>query len=275
MKRPARQLFNWKRRFRRAGMKRVFTAIFVLALAVLINTNLLRADQQDYLFRKGNDLYQKGEYEAAISAYGEILKMGYESPELYYNLGNAYYKLRKIGPAVLFYNRALRLAPRDGDIRHNLELVNLRVVDRIQAIPDLFYSRYFKAFQNFFGMAALFWIVAISYVLLVIFIILTLLLRKEAVRRIVRQLAWIIGIVFVIFVFTWGTKVWMQKHAAEAVVLVSKVDVKSAPDQNGTIMFSLHEGVKVRVKQKTNGWFEIRLADGKQGWLPGKSVGII
>ncbi|HDL78865.1 MAG TPA: hypothetical protein ENH09_04775, partial [Bacteroidetes bacterium] len=66
-------------------MKRVFTAIFVLALAVLINTNLLRADQQDYLFRKGNDLYQKGEYEAAISAYGEILKMGYESPELYYN----------------------------------------------------------------------------------------------------------------------------------------------------------------------------------------------
>ena len=183
--------------------------------------------------------------------------------------------IRRPPRSTLFPYTTLFRSPRDGDIRHNLELVNLRVVDRIQAIPDLFYSRYFKAFQNFFGMAALFWIVAISYVLLVIFIILTLLLRKEAVRRIVRQLAWIIGIVFVIFVFTWGTKVWTQKHAAEAVVLVSKVDVKSAPDQNGTIMFSLHEGVKVRVKQKTNGWFEIRLADGKQGWLPGKSVGII
>ena len=238
-------------------------------------SSLLLADQKSYLFQNGNKAYQNGKYEEAISDYQQILKMGYESPELYYNLGNAYYKTHKIGPAVLYYNRALKLAPRDEDIRHNLELVNLRVVDRIPSIPELFYIRYFKSFRNLFGTGTLFWITAIFYVLTILSIVLALLVRNRGFRNVSRQLAWALGIVFLVFAFTLGTKAWAQTHTVEAVVLAQKVDVKSAPAKDGTLVFSLHEGVKVRIEQKTNGWFEIKLADGKEGWLPAKAVGII
>ncbi len=257
------------------GMRQLSRRVILGFWILLGVSSLLLADQKSYLFQKGNEAYQKGKYEEAISDYQQILKMGYESPELYYNLGNSYYKMHKIGPAVLYYNRALKLAPRDEDVRHNLELVNLRVVDRIPSIPELFYIRYFKSFQNIFGTAALFWITAIFYVLTVLFIVLALLVRKQGFRKLSRQLAWALGIVFVVFAFTLGTKAWVQAHTAEAVVLAPKVDVKSAPAKDGTLVFSLHEGVKVRIEQKTNGWFEIKLADGKEGWLPAKAVGII
>lgn len=250
------------------------TAVLIL-LPILGAASFLHADQKSYLFRNGNEAYQKGKYEEAISDYQQILKMGYESPELYYNLGNAYYKMHKIGPAVLYYNRALKLAPRDEDIRHNLELVNMRVVDRIPSIPELFYIRYFKSFQNLFGTGTLFWITAIFYMLTILFIVLALLVRNRGFRKVSRQLAWAIGIVFLVFAFILGTKTWAQTHTVEAVVLVPKVDVKSAPTKDGTLVFSLHEGVKVRVEQKTDGWFEIKLADGKEGWLPTRAVGII
>ncbi|NOY76346.1 MAG: tetratricopeptide repeat protein [Calditrichaeota bacterium] len=250
------------------------TSIFVLWIIFGI-TSLLHADQKIYLYQKGNEAYQKGQYAEAVSDYQQILKMGYESPELYYNLGNAYYKLHKIGLSVLYYNRALKLAPRDEDIRHNLELVNLRVVDRIPSIPELFYIRYFKSFQNLFGTGTLFWITVVFYVLMILFLVLALLVRNHSLRKVARRLAWALGILFVVFAFTLSTKVWAQTHTVEAVVLVPKVDVKSAPSQDGTLVFSLHEGVKVRVEQKANGWFEIKLADGKEGWLPAKTVGTI
>jgi len=256
-------------------MRQFSRTTFFILVAILGITSLVRADQKIYLYQKGNEAYQKGKYEEAISEYQQILKMGYESPQLYYNLGNAYYKLHKIGPAVLYYNRALKLAPRDEDIRHNLELVNLRVVDRIPSIPELFYIRYFKSFQNLFGTGTLFWITAVFYVLTILFIVLALLVRNRGFRKLSRRLAWALGIVFIVFAFTLGAKAWAQTHTLEAVVLAPKVDVKSAPAKDGTLVFSLHEGVKVRIEQKTNGWFEIKLADGKEGWLPAKTVGMI
>ena len=250
------------------------TTIFILML-ILGLASLLYADQKSYLFQKGNEAYQKGNYEEAVSSYKQILKMGYESPELYYNLGNSYYKLHKIGPAVLYYNRALKMNPRDEDIRHNLDLVNLRVVDRIPSIPELFYIRYFKSFQDLFSTQTLFWISIIFYALTILFIVLALLVRNRSFRLLSHRMAWGVGIVFLIFAFTLGTKVWAQTHTVEAIVLTPKVDVKSAPAKDGTLVFSLHEGVKVRIEQKTNGWFEIKLADGKEGWLPARAVGII
>ncbi len=240
-----------------------------------MNAAAAQADQKSYLFEKGNELYQKGKYPEAARAYEEILKMGYASPEVYYNLGNAYYKQHKIGLAVLNYNRALRLAPLDEDIRHNLALVNLHVVDRIPAIPELFYVRYFREFQNLFGMNTWVVLTLIFYILFILALIFTFLIRRAGWRRFFRKAAWAFGIVFLVTALTLGTKAWSRTHNVEGVVLVPKVDVRSAPAQSGTIIFSLHEGVKVKVEQKNNGWLEIRLADGKEGWLPQNALGII
>jgi hypothetical protein len=249
--------------------------LFLVEMVLLLSQTRVQADQKSYLFQKGNELYQKGKYAEAARAYEEILKMGYASPEVYYNLGNAYYKQHKIGLAVLNYNRALRLAPRDEDIRHNLDLVNLHVVDRIPAIPELFYTRYFRDFQNLFGMNTWVALTLIFYILLVASLIVAFLLRKAPVQRFFRRAAWFFGVIFLISAFTLGAKTWSHTHNVEGVVLVPKVDVRSAPTDSGTIIFSLHEGVKVKVEQTNNGWLEIRLADGKEGWLPGKALGII
>ncbi len=253
----------------------VIFALLGMGLVFWLNGTTARADQKSYLFQKGNELYQKGKYPEAAQAYEEILKMGYASPEVYYNLGNAYYKQHKIGLAVLNYNRALRLAPRDEDIRHNLALVNLHVVDRIPAIPELFYVRYFRAFQNLFGMNTWVALTLIFYILFILALILAFLIRRAGWRRFFRKTAWAVGILFVVVAFTLGTKAWSRTHNVEGVILVPKVDVRSAPGQSGTIIFSLHEGVKVKVEQKNNNYLEIRLPDGKEGWLPQESLGII
>ncbi len=255
---------------------RVFIrTVWLVALFLGLAHPWARADQKSYLFQKGNEFYQKGKYTEAAKAYEEILRMGYGSPEVYYNLGNAYYKQHKIGLAVLNYNRALRLSPRDEDIRHNLSLVNLHVVDRIPTIPELFYVRYFRQFQNLFGMGALLAIALGLYILLIVTLIAVLLIRQLRLRRFLKRLAWGIGVLFVLFTFTLAAKAWSETHTVEAVVLVPKVDVRSAPSASGTIIFSLHEGVKVKVEQKNNRWLEIRLSDGKEGWLPQSAVGII
>src|SRR4051812_4383220 len=116
---------------------RKYLIVFILCFPLLI-----MADDSQSLFNKGNTFYQKEEYDKAIEQYDKLLKQGYESSELYYNLGNSYYKTGNIPSSILNYERALKLSPSDEDIILNLKLANLKIIDKIEPLPQLFYIQW-------------------------------------------------------------------------------------------------------------------------------------
>ncbi len=248
--------------------------LVVLAAGMFLATPSLRADEAASLFAQGNQRYTQGDYEGAIRAYESILERGFESWQVYYNLGNAYYKRGEIGKAILNFERARRLNPRDEDIRHNLDLANLKVVDRINAIPEFFFVRWLKFLARLLPLATLGWLALGFYGVAASLWIVRLFARGKLRSTLTAVLipavaAWIALLTLAAYRF------YIDRADTYAIVLVEKVDARSAPEQDGTEVFAIHEGVKVRIDRQENQWAKIRLADGKVGWIPLSAVGRI
>jgi|Deesub1362B_J571_1020462.scaffolds.fasta_scaffold00638_3 tetratricopeptide (TPR) repeat protein len=255
-------------------MKVPHVAVAVVLVGIL-HSSLLRADQKDYLFQKGNDLYRQEKYEEALQAYQEILDMGYESADLYYNIGNAYYKLGEYPRAILFYERALRLRPDDEDIRFNLQLANLSVVDKIPQLPELFYIRLFRQFRDLFSLHTWTWLALGSYFFFAFGLIFWILARRPRIRSLARFIAVFSCGVCLVFSLTFYSKARSMSHNVEAIVMSSSVDVLSAPGESGTEIFTIHAGLKVKIVEESGDWYEIKLPDGKTGWLKKEHLEII
>ncbi len=258
-------------------MKRLDRLVSLFTLILIIGVPLSAAlqDQRDSLFEQGNQFFQNGEYKKALSSYDEILQVGYESADLYYNMGNCHYKLGENARAILSYERALRLRPRDEDIRFNLQISNLSVADKIREIPELFYIRYFKQFRSMFSLRALTFISLILYFLVIAFIVTWLLSRSQFIRRVFKISGFVFLLLFAVSSLTGVSKILSMEKNVEAVVLTQEVNVRSAPREDSTEIFIIHAGLKVRISDTRGDWYEIRLADGNEGWLSAKDVEII
>ena len=130
--------------------------VFVLSLVI---AGISSADEAAQTFEQANQLYLQAKYPDAIAQYEKILQSGFESGELYFNLGNAYYKSGSIQKAILNYERARQLLPRDEDVQFNLQLANLQVVDKIDAVPRLFVFRWADSMLALFSLSTMGWIV--------------------------------------------------------------------------------------------------------------------
>ena len=226
-------------------------------------------------FSAGNEQYRGGKYEEAAGTYEQIVTNGYESAALYYNLGNAHYKNGNIPAAILSYERAKRLAPGDEDIRHNLALANLRIVDKIDPIPRLFLVEWWEGLiglmsSSGWGMLAIgaLWAAAL---LLAAF----RLLRGRIVQRAL-SISGAAAIVLGAFAFIAGG-IQDTRESSEnlAILFAPSASVKSAPDAQSTDLFVVHEGVKIDLLDAVGEWRKIRLADGKIGWLPAADMKVI
>jgi len=244
-------------------------------MGVVILTLSLPGDQKEYLFEQGNTFFEDQEYTQAIDAYEEILAMGYESAELYYNLGNAYYKTGKYAWAILNYERAMRLQPQDEDIRFNLEIARMTLVDEIPEIPKLFYVKYLKDVRAFFSLKILTYLTLAVYLLFIGCLILWLTLRSAFLRRMFRTASIIIGVFLVLFSLLFISKIHTTSSSVEAVIMSPEVYVRSSPTESGTNLFAIHSGLKVKIENQSNDWYEIRLPDGKEGWIESTHLEII
>jgi tetratricopeptide (TPR) repeat protein len=233
------------------------------------------ADNQS-LFQEGNRHFQEEAYRDAIASYTQIIDQGVESPEIYFNLGNAYYKLGETADAILNYERALRLRPRDQDIKTNLNLVNHTIVDRVESPPMLFFWRWMNTIRD--SMTANEWGKWCAIILWVGAAVtgLAIFRWRGLLRQPIRYLAGILTVVWVVFFVGYLWKFHHDLNSVQAIVTTQKVEVLSAPDETGTVLFDLHEGIKVRVIRSVPGWREISLPDPqKRGWLPSESFEII
>jgi len=182
-------------------------------------------------------------------------------------LGNSYYRLGKIAPAILAYERALRLQPNDADIKHNLDLVNLRTVDRIEPLPDLFFIQWLRSLSAVVPLHTTVWLFAACWALLFAGLAALYLLGQSFALKLARFVALVALIALIPLAALMITQVADSRARNDAIVTVSVVTAKTSPDTQSVDAFVVHEGLKVRLSDAVEGWVKIVLADGKVGWI--------
>jgi tetratricopeptide (TPR) repeat protein len=211
--------------------------------------------------------YREGNFEQAADIYQSILRQGLASGELYYNLGNCYYKLGLNGLAVLNYERAARFLGDDPSLQTNQKLAYLKSPDKIEPLPQWLVLQVADAVRRIFsvnGWARL--LIAMEWLSLLCFMGL-LSGRWLNMQRWLSRVFWVSMALLILSGACFGIGYYQQSRMVEGVVLTASVQIHSAPDQFSTGLFTLHEGAKIRILRRLPGWAEIHLADGKQGWM--------
>jgi tetratricopeptide (TPR) repeat protein len=244
-------------------MHRIFLTLFVFLSLVTVGLAQTAPDE----FERGNAFYREGKFDRAVESYESILKQGLAGSSIYFNLGNSYYRLGKIAPAILAYERALRLQPNDADIKHNLDLVNLRTVDRIEPLPDLFFIQWLRSLSAVVPLHTTVWLFAACWALLFAGLAALYLLGQSFALKLARFVALVALIALIPLAALMITQVADSRARNDAIVTVSVVTAKTSPDTQSVDAFVVHEGLKVRLSDAVEGWVKIVLADGKVGWI--------
>ncbi len=255
-------------------MKKSIFFIVSLVLCMTFCSNVF-AVKKDSLWIKANDAYSLGEYENALNIYKEIENRGVVSAKLWYNMGNACYKLQNDGMAILYYERALKLDPSNKDIKNNLEIARLKTLDKIESVPEFILTTWVKELRNIMSSDRWAWFGISMLVVTVLF----MLLYRHAPRLGQRKLAFVFACIFattavVSFIFSANLKK-KAEQTNTAVMLAPVSNVKSAPNSTGGNLFILHEGTKVEILERVGHWSKIELSDGRQGWTECKNFEII
>jgi tetratricopeptide (TPR) repeat protein len=222
-----------------------------------------------------NAAYARADYEKAAKLYEQVLSSGTEAAEVYYNLGNAYFKLNRLGPAILNYERAKKLSPGDEDINYNLEMANQRIVDKIEPVPQLFIDEWQNSFRNMFSETgwSIVCITTLALMLLMVWLYIT------GRTKTMRQAGFWSSVLFLVIVITSFVMAGKQKNASltenDAIITSPAVTAKGSPSDNGTKLFIIHEGTKVHIEDTNGEWVEVKLANGNVGWLPLSSLSFI
>jgi tetratricopeptide (TPR) repeat protein len=219
------------------------------------------------LMQQANQHYADNQFNAAIELYEKILQGFYESPELYFNLGNAYFKEGNIPAAILNYEKALKLDPTDGDIRYNLDLANSRIIDKIEPLPEFFLKEWWRSIRDLFSSnqwakgGLLFLILGLSSAF-IFFVSRSVIARKIAFWA----GSFCIFLMLLSFIFS-SSGYHKYKRNDAGIIFAPTVTVKSSPNDNSVDLFVIHEGTKVFITDRVESWCEIRLVNGNVGWI--------
>ena len=221
---------------------------------------------------EADSAYVQEHYEQAISLYNKLLETG-ASASVYYNLGNAYYRTGDMAHAILAYERAYLMEPGDADIRFNLQLARTKTIDKIVPESEMFFITWFRQMIDWYSADQWGRAVVVCFALFVVSLLLYFFAGRMLWRKVgfgVGVCTLILAVLFHIFAYQQQQKLLVRTHA---IVMSSSLTVKSTPSTSGTDLFVLHEGTKVEITDDTmKDWKEIRLADGKVGWVPVKTI---
>jgi tetratricopeptide (TPR) repeat protein len=249
------------------GGKKVSAIVLLMLLAPMAANAATKAE--------ADSSYVNGNYQKAITEYESLLKQG-ASAEIYYNLGNAYYRTENITRAVLNYERALLLSPGDSDIRFNLQIARSKTIDKIVPESEMFFVTWYRSLVNMMSVDGWGRTALISLALVIVLFLVYLFSARVWMQKVGFFGGGVLLVLFVVSNFF----AWQQRqnmlYRKGAVVVAPSVTVKSTPAQNGTDLFILHEGTKVIITDGSmKNWREVRLADGKKGWIESKKIEVI
>ena len=258
------------------------TPVKSAALAILLLVGLpFAAEAQplaypDSLWNAGVAAYTEGDYAQALRDWKDVQATGMMSRELYYNLGNAYFKTGEIAPAILWYERALRLDPSDADVRYNLEFARAQTQDKIDEVPEFFFEQWRHALCYLLPSNT--WaVLSLVFFGITVALVLLFLLGSTSARR--RTGFFTAIVTLLLALLGWDFARWQRAEARRqdmAVVMRPVSSVKSSPSaESAKDLFILHEGTRVKVLDNVSGFSNIELADGRQGWIPSGEIEII
>lgn len=250
-------------------MKRVYLILFAVLCLSKVSANT------DSLYQRANELYQEGEYELALNAYREILTSGYESPGLYYNMGNASFRSNSIGYAILYYEKVLKLDPSHEDAKHNLEFVSRYRVDAFEPVPELFLRNWIRVLVQALPERSWSLLAMLLFGVLLAGVLVYLFSHKLNFKK-----AGFLTAVLGLLLFLVALTAAISSHKKvitpdEGIILAPSVIVRSSPSDSGTELFVLHEGTKIKVNEEVAGWQNIRIMDGREGWIGTSDFGSI
>jgi tetratricopeptide (TPR) repeat protein len=242
---------------------------------LLIIANSVVAQNAESLFSTANDLYKNEKLEEAIELYKKIEDQGMVSSELYYNLGNSYYKLNKVGPSIYYYEKALKINPSNEDVQNNLVFAKRLALDNIEELPKTVFQ---KVNEN--------WLQKLSYnqwaIVVIVFSFLASLLfllfyfsNSPSQKRFYFVTSLISFMLLIISLFITYNQYSFNKKNKEAIVFAETTEVRNAPTFNSEEVFTLHEGTKVIVLDTIDDWKKIKLADGKIGWIIASEIKLL
>jgi tetratricopeptide (TPR) repeat protein len=223
-------------------------------------------------FEKGNSLYQKGNYNEAITAYETVLSSKKQSAELYFNLANCYYKLNKVAPAIYNYEKALVLAPNDNEIKNNLKFAQKMTIDEIKEVPKVGFAKLLRDFTAEFHYDIWAWIAVSFSSLFLLFFIGYYFSQTTLSKRI-----FFIGMFVLVFLILISVlaALFEKNHCDNerpAIVFDEIAEVKGEPKATAADVYTLHEGTKVYVQEKLENWKKIELTDGSEGWIESSAI---
>lgn len=215
--------------------------------------------------------YLNSDFEKALTIYEEIYEKSYYSADLFYNMGNCYYNLGDLANSIYFYEKASILNPSDEDIQHNLKIANSKIRNKTEIVPEVFYLRWYKSIVSINStdkwaiLSIIFFIICLGTISLYLF----------SKRIILRKTGFYSAIIMFIFsVFSLIFSIGQAKMITDnkyAIIFETSL-VKSAPSDESTNLFEVNEGLKVEITDSLNLWYNVKLADGKQGWVITENV---
>ncbi|MCA1755884.1 MAG: SH3 domain-containing protein [Bacteroidales bacterium] len=250
-------------------------SLIILFILVSLPASLCATEDPDSLFKAGSELYNKGDHAGALELWQEIADEGLYSPALYYNMGNAAFKIGKTAHSILWYEKALLMKPFDEDIRYNLEIARSYVTDRFDTIPELFVIRWFRMISLVLDSNGWAVIAVMLFALCLVLLLLWLFSGKPGVKRLTLT-ATVFSFALALSalgLYHGNRRVTIKKRAA--VILTPAETGMSSPGTGGKELFVIHEGTKVKIEEEAGEWIRIRLPDGNVGWITSGSVGKI
>ncbi len=252
-------------------MRRLKAPVFLGAVLACLAPGDARATTPSDLFEKANSAYEAGRYEEAAAGYETILGYGLKDPRVLYNLGNAFFKMGRLGPAILNYERASRFDPSDREIRDNLEFALGRIRDRVRE-PETPYP--VQAIQDTLDTVSS---GAMSGIFLAVYLLTSTLggvltLARRGTRRRAAAYAFACaGLMLLVASLGLAYKI-REDTARHAIVMQDRVDVRSGPADDNTVLFTVHEGTRLDVRNRLDGWCQVSLPNAWSGWIPAASV---
>ncbi len=245
---------------------------FILLTSLLLLSSLFIKADTNASFEKANNSYAEGNYEEAIKKYEELIASNQLSSDIYYNLGNAYYKADYIPQAILNYEKSLKLKPDNEDALFNLAMANKKTIDKIDRLPELFIGSTWRSLVTsrtvenwaYYAVGLIF--------LSLLFFISYLLLGQVMIKKI----GFYAGLFFLglsMFTFLMASQHnAIVKQSSEAIIFAATITIQSEPNVNAEKLFTLHEGTKVKLLEENNEWSKIKLPNGSIGWLKSSEI---
>lgn len=247
-------------------MKR-HTLLIITLVVLMFPAGTKAQETAEQWFEQANAAYNESNYDTALMLYEIVVGTEQESVPLYFNMGNTYYKMREYAMAIYCYEKALKIDPSNEDVRNNLAIANLAIVDKIEEVPQSFIVKGWNGAKTLLSGSQWTLLSMVAFALLLASAFLFLRARRMGMRK----LGFFAGLVMLV-VFAFSVLFAAQMKQAEqsedqAIIMTPTVTVKSSPNDASMDLFVLHEGTKVQILDQTDGWNKIKIANGSMGWL--------